>query len=99
MAGAAGVFIGNFNGEVTGTFTNASTGSIFAGAFADADTGFALAVGIYDPSLANTSHIVNQGSIVAYAQGPDAMATGIAIEGISQGRVQDRRQWPGGRDQ
>ena len=84
LATAYGVFIANFNGGlVTGTFKNASSGSIYAGAYANAANGFAQAFGILDPSADNTSHIVNKGSIVAYAEGPDAMATGIGIAGTT----------------
>ncbi|WP_421726225.1 hypothetical protein [Bauldia sp.] len=68
-------------GMLDGKFKNTSSGLISAIATAKADEGYAWAVGIYDPSAANNMKVVNKGSIYAYAEGPEAAATGIAVAG------------------
>lgn len=82
-ATAIGVEMVAVNGALEGTFKNTSNGSIYAGAYAVAGDGHAWAIGINDPSLENTAHIVNKGDITAYAEGAQAMATGIGVYGLT----------------
>lgn len=80
---AAAVGVGFFSeGALDGKFKNTSSGMISAEAYADGDDGGALAIGIFDPSAQNEMKIVNKGFIYAYAEGPEAAATGIAIAGL-----------------
>ena len=86
IASAVGIFAGA-SGDIEGTISN--SGHIFASAIvANASSGYAHAVGIWDPSFTNNTTITNSGLINAYAQIPNtglrggtmaAYATGILI--------------------
>ena len=80
-ATAIGIFAAS-TFAIQGTIAN--SGIIHASAFAAGTSGFAHAVGIWDPSEINNTHIINTGLINAYAQatgGAAAFATGILISG------------------
>ena len=79
-AEAAGVDIYGA-GLLAGTFKNAKAGVIAASATATSANGFASAVGIAAESSANGMLVLNKGLIAAYADGKEAMATGIRIAG------------------
>jgi hypothetical protein len=84
VANAVGIFAAATE-VITGTIAN--HGIIHASAFAAGTSGYAHAVGIWDPSLLNNTHIINTGLINAYAQatgGPVAHATGILISGVTE---------------
>jgi uncharacterized protein with beta-barrel porin domain len=81
QATAVGIFAASTE-VITGTIAN--HGIIHASAYAAGTSGFAHAVGIWDPSRFNNTHIINTGLISAYAQatgGAVAHATGILISG------------------
>ena len=80
FARAAGVFV-NTEGPVGGLIKN--TGSIYARAVAN--HGGAGALGIFESSTANNTHIVNNGLIHVYAQGIDPHATAIGVGGFAPG--------------
>ena len=74
--------------QIDGTISN--SGRIYASAYVNAATGAAHAVGIWDPSQINTTHIVNTGLINAYAHANDGLgahATGILISGFASSQL------------
>lgn len=77
---AAGVDISNWSG-LGGTFKNGGNGIILANAIATGPNGTARALGINASSYDNGIYILNNGLISAYAEGADAQATAIALNG------------------
>ena len=80
-AEAMGVTINSWEG-LGGSFKNGGKGAIFANAFASGPNSYARAVGIEAMSYDNGMQILNNGLIMAYAEGAEAMATGIALGGV-----------------
>lgn len=76
---ARGILVST-GGTLAGSIMN--NGTIQASAFANGKGSVSAdAIGILDPSSGNNSHITNDGSIKAYAQGVTAHATDIGIAG------------------
>ena len=83
-AEAMGVAISSWEG-LGGTFKNGGKGMILANAFASGPNSYARAVGLEATSYDNGIHILNNGLIIAYAEGAEAMATGISLGSMSVG--------------
>lgn len=64
-------------GALQGTIVNA--GLISASAYVDATAGYATAMGVVEVSTVNGTSLTNTGVISAFAHGPEAYSTGIAI--------------------
>lgn len=77
---ATAVDISNFDG-LGGTFKNGGSGLIVANAFANGPNSYAQAFGINASSYDNGIYILNNGLISAYAEGAEAQATAIALNG------------------